>query len=501
MRSSFPFFVPLTVVSLAFLTSHSSAEVFGGIDFPQGAASFADKVVQVSPGSPAATNPSYISPNDTLGAPNYASNLGSYSLGRGGSIVLEFTNNALTGSDDVTPDLHVFEIGPDVEDTFVEISKDGVVWDAVGKVFGSTSSIDIDAFGFTSADQFRFVRLTDDPNEGQSSGDTVGADIDAVGAISTNATPDTPLLRIRDAGSTAYQDTVRLHEPVAYWRLNEASGNTAANEGSLGASANGTYGNSVTLNTGGLRAGSLDSALGLPTKSTQGRMLVEGFGLPTHTVTLSLLVRGEDTGNTFILGYGGGGQANEFGIVSNVGLFNVFLNNAYSQFSDVDVLDGTIHHVAFTWTQATGQLNLYVDGSPRGTATATPGTPLTSGGVLALGQDLDNLTPPNYGFDASQSFVGTLDDVAIFDRVLSPLEIAAQAQAALNPPMPAPFAEVFLEFNSALGSVYDIEHSANLSPPPWPTLVGGIQGTGGQMRVPVAADIPKNFFRLKSSVP
>jgi len=80
----------------------------------------------------------------------------------------------------------VFEVGPNVEDTFVDISKDGVTWSSIGKVFGSTAGIDIDAFGFTLADQFGFVRLTDDPNEGGGgSGGSVGADIDAVGAIST----------------------------------------------------------------------------------------------------------------------------------------------------------------------------------------------------------------------------------------------------------------------------------------------------------------------------
>lgn len=55
-------------------------------------------------------------------------------------------------------------------------------------MFGSTAGIDIDAFGFGLASQFGYVRLTDDTNEGAQSGNTVGADIDAVGAISTVVT-------------------------------------------------------------------------------------------------------------------------------------------------------------------------------------------------------------------------------------------------------------------------------------------------------------------------
>jgi hypothetical protein len=43
----------------------------------------------------------------------------------------------------------------------------------------------LDLYGFNSLSQLQFVRLTDEPNEGASSGDSVGADIDAVGAISS----------------------------------------------------------------------------------------------------------------------------------------------------------------------------------------------------------------------------------------------------------------------------------------------------------------------------
>ena len=54
-------------------------------------------------------------------------------------------------------------------------------------ITGSSAGIDIDAFGFGPSDQFAFVRLTDDPDEGGQSGIFLGADIDAVGAISTVA--------------------------------------------------------------------------------------------------------------------------------------------------------------------------------------------------------------------------------------------------------------------------------------------------------------------------
>ena len=107
------------------------------------------------------------------------------SLGVGGALVLRFTDNVLTGSGTNADDLWIFEIGPDVEDTTVDVSTNGVDWHSVGLVSGSTRGIDIDAFGFGTSSAFSFVRLIDVPGEGATSGATVGADIDAVGAIST----------------------------------------------------------------------------------------------------------------------------------------------------------------------------------------------------------------------------------------------------------------------------------------------------------------------------
>jgi hypothetical protein len=160
----------------------AQAQVYGGVFFPGGASSFADAVASFDPiiknGQPTAP---YLNSAEALGVPDDAS----VSLGDGGSITLTFTNNSLTGSGSSALDLWIFEIGADVEDTFVEISKDGSAWFSVGKVSGSTAGIDIDAFGFGVNDLFAYVRLTDDSAEGGQTGASVGADIDAVGAISS----------------------------------------------------------------------------------------------------------------------------------------------------------------------------------------------------------------------------------------------------------------------------------------------------------------------------
>lgn len=193
------------------------AVIFGGIDFPNGVSSFADSVLTYNnlfgPG-PAPTSANYLNPAMSLGPPDYSDPTGSVSLGRGGLLEVAFVDNVLTNSGDATLDLHIFEIGPDVEDTYVSIRPTaatvillGPAFDTgvpgypttigdgfyeIGKVFGSTDSIDIDAL-FPPAPpgtySFDAVQLIDDPNEGANSGSTVGADIDSVGAITSMAPP------------------------------------------------------------------------------------------------------------------------------------------------------------------------------------------------------------------------------------------------------------------------------------------------------------------------
>lgn len=180
----------LATMSLAAAVTCQAA-TFGGVEFPGGISSFADQVVSYDPaiksGEPTLANRNSA---DTIGTPNYTGLASQYaSLGDGGSITLRFVDNRLTGSGTNAKDLWVFEVGPDVEDTFVEISKDGTTWHAVGKVFGSTAGVDIDAFGWGIVDEFAYVRLTDDTLEGAQTGASVGADIDALGAISSVAAP------------------------------------------------------------------------------------------------------------------------------------------------------------------------------------------------------------------------------------------------------------------------------------------------------------------------
>lgn len=145
------------------------------VRFTLAGAAFADRVVRSDPR--VSPRPSaYMTPDMALSWPDEEG----YTLGHGGEIVLEFTDNTL--EDGPGDDLAIFEFGPDVEAMFVEISEDGQRFVRVGRVAGASSTLDIAPAARRGA-AYRFVRLIDDPDQGDRGGATPGADIDAVGAI------------------------------------------------------------------------------------------------------------------------------------------------------------------------------------------------------------------------------------------------------------------------------------------------------------------------------
>ncbi len=191
---------PLALFALA--ATAGFADVYldsrnNSIAVPYGPIAFADEVVSYDNlfgGGPAPTNGKFLDSDQALEWPDYTggdNGTGAVSLGCGGRIVLKFTNNVLVADGTEKHDLCIFEVGPDIERTFVAISRDGLAWIPVGEVGGATSTIDLDAVPAIAAipsgeeKRFYYVRLTDDPAADEKRGDTVGADIDAVAALST----------------------------------------------------------------------------------------------------------------------------------------------------------------------------------------------------------------------------------------------------------------------------------------------------------------------------
>jgi len=205
-------FLALSAVAVTTLAPIAHADtVYNGVNFPAGAISFVDEFVSRSYPTPAQAPDQYNNHTDAaLGIPNYVSGGGCtaatqpctfMSLGNGGSAVWRFTDNVLVPDGTSNYDLAIFEVGPSVEPMFVAVSKDGNTWHNVGALGGSTSAVDLDAYGFTAADRFAFVRLTDaNPNNLTTGGGSAGADIDSIGAISTLPVPEPTSVALMLAG-------------------------------------------------------------------------------------------------------------------------------------------------------------------------------------------------------------------------------------------------------------------------------------------------------------
>lgn len=180
-----PLVLLTATIAAGAITTTASAGTISGIEFPHGNSSFADRVVDYSPG-PGVSSP-YNDPNNAVGSP--LDNAKEPALGTGGWLTIEFTDNVLVDQDDVEGgmDLYVFEIGGVVESFQVEISKDGSSWIDLGIVTGQPTGIDIKPH-VNAGDIFRFVRVTDSGNNSTGS-PYAGADIDAIGAIGSIAAP------------------------------------------------------------------------------------------------------------------------------------------------------------------------------------------------------------------------------------------------------------------------------------------------------------------------
>ena len=173
--------------------TRASAEEFAGVEFPEGAASFADEVVSFDLRGTAGVEAPYNNPDLALGPPDYDStneqshvSLGNASTANpGAELILEFVDNRLVNVDG--DDLYIFEVGPVVEDTLVDVSVDGEEWFSLGQISGGTRGIDLADFEDVPLGAlFRFVRLQDAPGSNSSSSPYAGPDIDAVGAIGSD---------------------------------------------------------------------------------------------------------------------------------------------------------------------------------------------------------------------------------------------------------------------------------------------------------------------------
>ncbi len=117
---------------------------------------------------------------------------------------------------------------------------------------------------------------------------------------------------------------------------------------------------------------------------------------------------------------------NDFGVTLLNGKVLFGVGNPDTTIKSGFVADGNWHHVAATRVRSTGEMKLYMDGVQVSTAT---------GGKLSL------TAPPNLALGrlriGSNPFKGLLDEISIYNRVLSPADIQGIFSAGSNGKCPA----------------------------------------------------------------
>jgi hypothetical protein len=227
--------------------------------------------------------------------------------------------------------------------------------------------------------------------------------------------------------STGYNTAVLADSPVAFWRLNESSGTTAAD--SSGNGRNGTYTGSYTQGQASL-VGNGDSSTSFGGAAgdyvnvtgnaafninTTNKLAVEFWYAGTDTGTGGGQPSGLVTANVnastkqWAIGLEANGHIN----AQNIRVLGVYDDNI----GNVAINDGNPHHVVVNYDVAALTVDIYVDG------------------VL----DVSN-SVPSYDFfgtpvvriannPRSDSIAGKFDEVAIYNNTLSPTRIAAHYAA------------------------------------------------------------------------
>ena len=217
-----------------------------------------------------------------------------------------------------------------------------------------------------------------------------------------------------------YSTVVLADSPRGYWRLGEAAGTNADNaEGTAG--RDGTYTAGYTLNQTGALTGDSDPAVLLATTGYvncgtdfsfgPGACSFECWFKTTNTGYNTLI--GKGNGSVWLL-VDGGDHTIHWG-QSGVG------DGCHSS---VTVNDGNWHHVVGTKTAAQAYL-VYVDGSDVTVYDGTAEPWNTAGYPLDIGADYETGTRRWF-------FNGTIDEVAVYDAVLTSTQVATHYAAGMG---------------------------------------------------------------------
>lgn len=171
-------------------------------------------------------------------------------------------------------------------------------------------------------------------------------------------------------------------------------------------------------------------ALRFPRKGTSEYVIITR-GMPSlKAVTVCLWMKTADTRNEgTLLSYAASGSNNEL-VVLNYRKFSLWIGTSHSGPTSVSANDGKWHHICVTWENTSGSWKLFKDGKVAASRKSLKkGHVIRGGGTLVLGQEQDSV---GGSFDASQSFIGEMTGVNIWDHTVKDQEITRMSKSCLT---------------------------------------------------------------------
>ncbi|XP_070691592.1 serum amyloid P-component-like [Pempheris klunzingeri] len=98
----------------------------------------------------------------------------------------------------------------------------------------------------------------------------------------------------------------------------------------------------------------------------------------------------------------------------------LYVRDYVAGFRGVDYKLNTWHSICSTWDSGSGVIQLWLDGNPLSRKFITSGSNIPGPIIIVFGQDQDS---HGGGFVTSESFLGMMSDVHMWDYIVSPTEI------------------------------------------------------------------------------
>lgn len=233
---------------------------------------------------------------------------------------------------------------------------------------------------------------------------------------------------------SAYEAEVLTDNPVAFWRLDETAGTQMSD--SSGAGRHGRYDNTV-LGEDPLIFGDGNAVLFPHVGENRGEWQGEGLPVgapctieawvktdrdPLAVKTIVMVQRDSSLGSGlwFQIAPAADGSPNGELVINFFGLGTFYKARGHTRLDD-----GDVHHVVCTIAgNAPGDVQLYVDGGVETKTTFTVGNPGPWSGHLLW--TIGNTTTSGHG---EWGFDGTIDEVAVYDYVLSAEQVASHYAA------------------------------------------------------------------------